>query len=87
MTLSELIFLNFDKLEMPVFHGKISITRLSDDESEEITAIAKTPSPMSQSSYMGGEIGTAGNNTDPTVGGAPYHGKFTGQFTDSTGTL
>jgi hypothetical protein len=57
---------------------RIKITRLSKEESEEMTSIIGTPSPMQQSSYMGGATGTAGQETDPTVGSAPYLGRPSG---------
>jgi len=57
---------------------RIKITRLSKEESEEMTSVIGTPSPMTQSSYMGGATGTAGQDTDPTVGSVPYMGRPSG---------
>jgi len=86
MTLRDLIFYSYDREDVPNLHGKVSVRRLSKEE-EEIAAVVGTPSPMTKNSYMGGETGTSGKDTDSTVGSASYHGKPTNQFTDSTGTL
>lgn len=56
-------------------------------EDEEVAAVIGTPPLQQQGSFMGGETGMAGKGADPTVGDVPYHGRATGQFTDSTGTL
>lgn len=38
-------------------------------------------------SYMGGKVGISVSGIDPRTGGQQYHGKSTGQFYNSTGTL
>lgn len=63
--------------------GSVTVRRLNGEESEEMASVLSTGPLVPDSSYMGGETGLAGKDSNQ----GSYLGKPSNQFTNSDGTL